>query len=69
MAIGWILDFEGDIMTPAARYDHGMREVRPFYQQFKQAIDQSRNKRQASKPDPTARGRVPSAAGGEPVNK
>jgi hypothetical protein len=58
VAIGFALDFAGNIMNPMDRFNHGMNRVVLFYQRFKAAIDQSRRRRQVARPDPTARGRV-----------
>ena len=53
--------FQGDIMRPGDRYNHGLNVVVPFYNKFKQAIDQGRASRQVSKPDPSAGGMVSAA--------
>lgn len=58
IAIGGGLDFTGDITKPQDRFDHGLIVVTRFYKQFKAAIDSSRNRRQRTKPDPTAGGRI-----------
>ena len=58
VAIGWRLDFTGNIMLPQDRFNHGMNVVVPFYRRFKQVIDQARTRRQASRPDPSAGGMV-----------
>lgn len=58
VAIGFALDFSGDIRRPNERFRHGMSVVVPFYLQFKNAIDASRRRRQRSRPDPSAHGMI-----------
>jgi hypothetical protein len=58
VAIGNALDFKGDIMKAQDRYNHGVNVVVPFYKRFKAVIDQSRRRRQAARPDPSAGGMV-----------
>jgi hypothetical protein len=58
VAIGFRLDFVGDIMDPQDRYNHGMNKVVAFYNQFKQAIDSSRRREEQFQPDPNAGGLI-----------
>jgi hypothetical protein len=58
VAIGFRLDFVGDIMLPQDRYDHGMNKVLGFYQQFKLAIDSARRREEQFPPDPNAGGLI-----------
>jgi len=57
-AIAGALDFRGDLRKPSDRFRHGMSTVMGFYKQFKPAIDSSRQRRQRTRPDPTAGGRI-----------
>lgn len=62
VAIAGALDFTGDILKPTDRFRHGDVVVTRFYQRFKAAISAARTRRQSVRPDPTARGRISTAA-------
>ena len=57
IAIGFSLDFKGDITSPQDRYVHDMTKVVDFYKKFKAVIDSGRSENRI-KADPTAGGRI-----------